>query len=140
METIDRYNIRVYALCIEDQNILTLFESYCGKDLLKLPGGGLEFGESILDCLHREFMEELNVKIEIIEHFYTQETFLRSLYQENEQLLTIYYRVKIKDFDNLKIQVPEIKRAEWFPLSAPNPFCLTVDQLVFEKAQHFFLK
>ena len=39
MEKIDRFNIRVYALCIEDQKILTLFESYAGEKLIKLPGG-----------------------------------------------------------------------------------------------------
>ena len=71
MEKIDRFNIRVYALCIEDQKILTLFESYAGEKLVKLPGGGLEFGEGVTDCLHREFMEELNVKIEILEHLYS---------------------------------------------------------------------
>jgi hypothetical protein len=37
------------------------------------------------------------VKIEVVEHFYTQEDFLVSRFRENEQLLTIYYIVNIID-------------------------------------------
>ena len=140
MEKINRFNIRCYALCIEDGKILSLYEEYAGEKLIKLPGGGLEFGEGLIDCLHREFMEELNVKIEVIEHFYTQEDFLVSKFRENEQLLTVYYLVKILDIENFKITDPEIEKAEWLSLSASNPFLLPIDHLVFEKAKEKFLK
>ncbi|AQX06034.1 NUDIX domain-containing protein [Elizabethkingia meningoseptica] len=140
MEKIDRFNVRVYALCIEDQKILTLFESYAGEKLIKLPGGGLEFGEGIIDCLHREFMEELNVKIEVQEHFYTQEDFMQSRFRDNEQLLTVYYLVKIKDPENFRVLDSEIEKAEWLPISASNPFQLPIDHIVFEKAKEKFLK
>ncbi|MDE5429665.1 NUDIX domain-containing protein [Elizabethkingia meningoseptica] len=140
MEKIDRFNVRVYALCIEDQKILTLFESYAGEKLIKLPGGGLEFGEGIIDCLHREFMEELNVKIEVQEHFYIQEDFMQSRFRDNEQLLTVYYLVKIKDPENFRVLDSEIEKAEWLPISASNPFQLPIDHIVFEKAKEKFLK
>ena len=74
-----------------------LHEEYAGNQLMKLPGGGLEFGEGVLECLHREFEEELNVKIKIINHLYTQEEFVVSRFRDNEQLLTIYYQVEIID-------------------------------------------
>lgn len=127
-------------MCIEDGKILSLFEEYVGEKLVKLPGGGLEYGEGLLECLHREFQEELNVKIEILEHFYTQEDFLVSKFRENEQLLTVYYRVKILDPENFKLNVSEIEKAEWLPLSASNPFKLPTDKIVFEKAKAQFLK
>ena len=60
---IDKLNIRVYATAIKDEKVLVLHEEYAGEQLMKLPGGGLEFGEGLLDCLHREFEEELNVTI-----------------------------------------------------------------------------
>ena len=49
--------------------MLGLHEEHCGEILLKFPGGGLEFGESLTDCLHREFKEELSIEIEILDHF-----------------------------------------------------------------------
>jgi len=133
MEKINKINVRVYGICIENAKILALYESYAGTKMVKLPGGGLEFGEGLIDCLHREFMEELNVKIEILDHFYTQEKFLRSRFRDNEQLVTVYYLVKIKDSNEIKINDPEIEKAEWIPVSIDNPFQLEIDKLVFEK-------
>lgn len=66
---IDKINIRVYACAVKDKKVLTLFEEYAGEPLMKFPGGGLEYGEGVLECLHREFDEELNVKVEVVEQF-----------------------------------------------------------------------
>ena len=65
---IDKFNIRVYAAAVKDKKVLVLHEEYAGEQLMKLPGGGLEFGEGLHDCLHREFEEELNVKINVLGH------------------------------------------------------------------------
>lgn len=89
---IDKINVRVYGIALNSKReILVLEEQYVGEDLVKLPGGGLEFGEGLTDCLIREFEEELNLKVTIDEHFYTQEDFLVSKFRANEQLLTVYY-------------------------------------------------
>jgi len=112
MENINKLNVRIYGICIENNKILTLYESYAGAKLIKLPGGGLEFGEGLTDCLHREFMEELSVEIEVLEHFYTQEKFLKSKFKNHEQLITVYYLVKIKDLSKIKITDPEIEKVE----------------------------
>jgi 8-oxo-dGTP diphosphatase len=130
---IDKINIRVYACCIKDRKILALYEEYAGETLLKLPGGGLEFGESVIDCLHREFDEELNLKIKNIQHFYTQESFLKSRFRDNEQLLTIYYTVDLVDENELIIRDPCIEKIEWISLEQDNPFTLPIDALVFDK-------
>lgn len=140
MEKINSFNIRAYALCVEDGKLLSLFEEYAGEKLIKLPGGGLEFGEGIVACLHREFFEELNLKIENLEHFYTQEDFLASKFRENEQLLTVYYSAKILNLADLEIKEKSIDRVEWIDLSDQCPFNLPIDQLVFEKARSHFLE
>ncbi len=54
---------------------------------MKFPGGGLEYGEGVLECLHREFDEELNVKVDVVEHFYTQENFLVSASEKTNSFL-----------------------------------------------------
>jgi len=137
---IDKINVRVYACVVKDQKVLTLFEEYAGQPLMKLPGGGLEYGEGLTDCLKREFEEELNVDIEIIEHLYTQEDFLVSRFRENEQLLTIYYLVKIVNEEDFIILDPCIEKIDWIPIdSTDNPFTLPVDKIVFDKLKQKFL-
>lgn len=134
-----KINVRVYAICIKYAEILVLFEKYAGEDLVKLPGGGLEYGEGTMECLHRELKEELNLRVKNVEHFYTQEAFLKSKFNENEQLLTIYYLAEIEDETELKILEPSIEKVEWKSLKlSENPFVLPVDRLVFEKLKEKF--
>ncbi|WP_027377296.1 NUDIX domain-containing protein [Kaistella palustris] len=137
---IDKINVRVYAAAVKDKKVLVLFEEYAGEHLMKLPGGGLEFGEGVLDCLRREFDEELNVKINILSHLYTQEDFIVSRFRDNEQLLTLYYLVEIVDEADFLILDPCIEKAEWISLeSEENPFSLPVDKIVYEILQKKFL-
>lgn len=131
---INRFNIRVYGIALKNKHILTLFETYVGEKLIKFPGGGLEFGESITDCLHRELMEELNVKITNIRHFYTQEEFLVSKFRDNEQLLTLYYLIDLENENELKINDDSIEKVQWIPLDkTQNPFTLPIDKIVYNQ-------
>jgi ADP-ribose pyrophosphatase YjhB (NUDIX family) len=131
---IDKINIRVYAIYLNEKNeLMALDEGYAGEKLIKLPGGGLEFGEGTIECLHREFAEELNLKIEVLEHFYTQEDFLVSRFRENEQLLTIYYTVNILNLEDLNILDDSIENVKWISLHEENPLPLPIDKIVFEK-------
>lgn len=137
---IDKINVRVYATALKDKKILSLHEEYVGEYLLKFVGGGLEFGESIIECLHREFEEELNLKIKNLEHFYTQEDFLVSKFRDNEQLLTIYYLAEIVDEEDLIIRDSCIEKVEWISLETDeNPFPLPVDKIVFDLLKKRFL-
>lgn len=137
---IDKINVRVYATVLKDKKILSLHEEYVGEYLLKFVGGGLEFGESIVECLHREFEEELNLKIKNLEHFYTQEDFLVSKFRDNEQLLTIYYLAEIVDEEDLIIRDSCIEKVEWISLETDeNPFPLPVDKIVFDLLKKRFL-
>ncbi len=137
---IDKINIRVYAIYLNEKNeLMALDERYAGEKLIKLPGGGLEFGEGTIECLHREFAEELNLKIEVLEHFYTQEDFLVSRFRENEQLLTIYYNVNILNLDELKILDESIENVKWISLHEENPLPLPIDKIVFQKLKEKLL-
>lgn len=137
---IDNFNIRVYACIVKDKKVLVLHEEYAGDFLIKFPGGGLEYGESVTDCLHREFLEELNVKIKNIKHFYTQEDFVVSRFRPNEQLMTLYYLAEIVDESEFLIIDPCIEKTEWLPLQTEGePLKLPVDKIVFRKLQESFL-
>jgi 8-oxo-dGTP diphosphatase len=87
------YNIRVYGLLIENDAVLVSDEFYKGLYMTKFPGGGHEIGESLIDCLHREFKEELDININIIKHFYTTDFYVPSFFNPKDQLISIYFLV-----------------------------------------------
>ena len=91
---VKKFNIRVYGLWINEQNeILVSDEQVDTFRFTKFHGGGLEFGEGISDCLIREWKEELDLDIEILEHFYTSDFFQKSAFDDS-QIISIYYKVR----------------------------------------------
>ena len=68
--------------------------SYVATTITKFPGGGLEFGEGTRDCLKREFMEEMNLKVEVGEHIYTTDFFQLCAFNPEHQIISIYYFAK----------------------------------------------
>jgi len=88
-------NIRVYGILInEEKQVLVSDELIRGGYYTKFPGGGLEFGEGTRECLAREFMEEMNLKVEVGEHLYTTDFFQQSAFHPDHQIVSIYYYVK----------------------------------------------
>ncbi len=126
------FNVRVYGLLVEQNKILIIREPFAGKVITKFPGGGLEYGEGLKDCLKREFLEELNLEIEVLEHFYTQDYFLASRFNENEQILMIYYKVRAIDISKLNVLDPDIQEVIWIDLDeiSTKDVTLESDQLV----------
>mgnify|MGYP001594758447 CR=1 FL=1 len=91
---INKFNIRVYGILLNGDNILVSNENIEGFKMLKLPGGGLEFGEGPKSCIIREFEEELGVIVHVEELLHTTETFIESVFNRKEQVIAIHYIVK----------------------------------------------
>ena len=137
---IDRFNIRVYGLWIEEGKILVTDEYRLGIFMTKFPGGGLKFGEGIKDCLKREFMEELSTEIDIKFHYYTTDFFVAStLLPFKSQLINVYYLVTGKkpylfSTTEKKYDFPEVVDGvqcfRWVAIKdlAPDDFTLTIDK------------
>lgn len=88
------FNVRVYGLLInENKQLLISDEQEYGMRFAKFPGGGLEYGEGLIDGLKREFLEECDFEIEIINHFYTTDFYLKSAFDDT-QIISVYYLVK----------------------------------------------
>ena len=136
------FNVRVYGILINDGNLLVSDEYIKGKFITKFPGGGLEFGEGVADCVIREFKEELDLKIGIISHFYTTDFFVTSAFNTNSQVISIYYLVKAvepmkfkistKEFDFIK--KPGAQSFRWIPLDdiKESNFTFVIDKKIAE--------
>jgi len=89
-----RFNLRVYGILINGQGqLLVSDELIRGARYTKFPGGGLEYGEGTRDCLKREFMEEMNLAVEVGAHIYTTDHFQLSAFNPDHQIISIYYFV-----------------------------------------------
>ena len=137
------FNIRVYGILInEQQQVLVSDEHIRGSYFTKFPGGGLEFGEGTIDCVKREFKEELDLKIEVLKHFYTTDFFVSSAFNTNSQVISIYYlvnavekfnfRVSEKAFDFEKKEGAQSFR--WIPVNElkESNFTFVIDKRIAE--------
>ena len=92
---IQSFNIRVYGILRGPQGEVLVSDEYIRNEYFtKLPGGGLEYGEGARDCLKREFMEEMNLEVEVGDHIYTTDFFQQSAFNPAHQIVSIYYHVK----------------------------------------------
>lgn len=143
------FNIRVYGILInEKKQVLVADEFIRGGYYTKFPGGGLEFGEGTRDCLKREFMEEMNLKVEVGDHIYTTDYYQQSAFNPAHQIISIYYYAKaleeIKaplrnkefDFDERELAIYEKQKEietfrfiDWDSFSAES-VTLPIDKIV----------
>lgn len=138
------FNIRVYGLVVNHKNEILLTDEYrLNQYMTKFPGGGLELGEGTLDCLRREFMEEMNQPIEIEQHFYTTDFYQKGWFYENMQLISIYYKVKLieplmfnlseKPFDfNIDSPNPQSFRFVALDQISPSDLTFPIDKIVLQ--------
>ena len=135
------FNLRVYALILNDNNEILLSDEFrFGKFFTKFPGGGVEFGEGILDALHRELEEELNLTIDEAAPFYFNDFHQESAFQSNHQLVSFYYLVKcdINKISTHSYNIPfqdEGEKQRWSQLKTLEIEHLTfpIDRIVLER-------
>lgn len=105
---IEKFNIRVYALIVNEQEEVLLSDEYFRQSpMTKFPGGGMKHGEGPIDCLRREIREELGREVEVLDHCYTTDFFQRSVFFPTHQLICIYYMARFSDASQLTRPAPE---------------------------------
>ncbi len=94
-----RFIIRVYGIVLNTKGEVLISDEYeLNTKMTKFPGGGLEFGEGLIDGLRREFSEECNgQKIKNLRHFYTTDFYQKALFFECAQLISVYYLAELDD-------------------------------------------
>ena len=138
-----KFNIRVYGILLRNNSeVLVTDEFRLGTFMMKFPGGGLEFGEGTIDCLKREFREELGQEIRVLSHYYTTDYYQPTrLIPDTKQLVSIYYLVEIIEPQRFTTVLTkfEIKDKDgeqtfrWVSIKDTdhNEFTFPIDQKVF---------
>lgn len=137
-----RFNLRTYGLLINEEDaVLVSDECRFGNAFTKFPGGGLEFGEGLKECLQRELKEELDIEAEIGTLFYVNDFYQQSAFREEDQLISFYYRVNHWTPEitvSTDHPIPMIEEGEcfrWVPISelSADMFTFPIDKIVAEK-------
>ena len=153
----NHFNIRVYGILINDRNQVLVSDEFIRDNYYtKFPGGGLEPGEGLRECLKREFKEEMNLEVEIGHHIYTTDFFQVSAFNPNHQIISIYYfakalepitaplRDKAFDFDSDQLKIYKEKgEIETFRFVDWNDFnedtvTLPIDKIVVRMLKENF--
>ena len=102
----------------------------------------MELGEGTIDCLKREFREELKLNVEVGKHFYTTDFYQPSAFRTNDQLVSIYYFVHAeKEHDSFTDHTEESEskvatmKFEWVPLDSlrKEMFTFSIDKIVCDQ-------
>ena len=91
-----RFNWRVAAVILRQDRLLVMRD--CDSPIFYLPGGRVMMGETALDALHRELLEELHLPIEVERPLWFHENFFR-LAQTGEPFheLGLYYLATFRE-------------------------------------------
>jgi ADP-ribose pyrophosphatase YjhB (NUDIX family) len=147
-----QFTIRVYGILQDPAKGILVSDEWIKEErFTKFPGGGLQFGEGTRDCLAREFLEEMNLRVSVEEHIYTTDYFQLSAFNPAHQIVSIYYAVrpleefkvalknKPFDFDERELalyqrhQQAEAFRFVHFKEFGPDIMSLPIDKIVADQ-------
>lgn len=116
----EKFIIRCRAIIQEDNKLLVV--RHTGKDYYSLPGGHLDFGESIKNCIEREIIEELGVKPEIGKLLYVNSFVNDTIKQYVEFFFEITNTKDFRDIEKLKsgTHLHELDEIRWVDKDETN--------------------
>ncbi|MFT4780155.1 MAG: ADP-ribose pyrophosphatase YjhB (NUDIX family) [Flavobacteriales bacterium] len=147
----NRFNVRGYMLVIQEGCLLLSDEVLQGDYATKFPGGGLEYGEGLIECILREAQEELGQEVEILNHFYTTDFCQPSVFRPEDQMISVYYTAKLKSeqtfhtsekpFDFVRFEERE-EAFRWKKINdlLPSEMTFPIDQVVVRMLRETHLK
>jgi ADP-ribose pyrophosphatase YjhB (NUDIX family) len=92
------FTIRVYGILLHNDHVLVSDEIIKGRHITKFPGGGLEYGEGVKDCLVREIREEMGLEALDLHHFYTTDFFQQSTFHSTPmQVISVYFTFSVAE-------------------------------------------
>lgn len=137
---IDYIGVSVGAMIVNDKDEVLLCKrskhASNERGCWEIPGGAVEFNETLENAIHREMREELGVEIELIEQFPAASHIIKN---DKQHWVPSTFLVKLKKGNIPKILEPEkCDEIKWFSLDhLPTPLSLITqyDVFYFKKRQ-----
>ncbi|MDR3570998.1 MAG: NUDIX hydrolase [Candidatus Pacebacteria bacterium] len=110
------YRVAVKGLHVENGKVLMSHDAVHATPVWELPGGGLDFGESIEETLRREIKEEMGLEVASVAE---KPTYLWTNRNEAARgmewfhVFILAYRIEIKSIENL-VPTPECQGVKFF--------------------------
>ena len=105
----------VGAFILNDKNELLLFKCTKWKNLYSVPGGHVEYGETIEQAVKREIKEETNIDINFIEVFNVQDNIFDPNYIKKKHLIFLDCLCEPLTLD-IKLDNRELIDWRWFKI------------------------
>jgi len=114
---VEGYVVRPTGILIEDDKILLVKQDVTETRHWSLPGGALEFGETLEQCLVREIKEETGLEVIVNELLYVCDRFYNESHVVHMTFLVERIGGRIRNGQELKMEEERIKEIEMVPLS-----------------------
>ena len=142
-----KFNLRVYGLIVNQKSEVLLSDEYrFGTFFTKFPGGGIEFGEGIIEALKRELKEELDFTFDEAIPIYFNDFYQESAFQKEEQLVAFYYLISCKKGINLGTNhsIPfyaEGEKQRWVSLNSikEEDLSFPIDKIAMKNLKKYLL-
>ena len=105
------YRVAVRALIVADNKMLAVKE-VDGGDWWAIPGGGVEYGESLKDCLLREIKEEIGVSSSSVSSDFQIVHYNIGKVVNGVPRMNVYFKVAVQE-DGI-IKTDHVEKWGWF--------------------------